>query len=84
MNCCNVTINRQPGIGYYVDLGGNAEICIVPDPGVSQMVSEHGFRFPMLFRYEWLSKQRVRKACRITSLTVVVSSVSKTISAKLF
>ena len=32
----------QPGIGYYVDFGGIAEICIVPDPGASQMVSEHG------------------------------------------
>ena len=74
----------QPGIGYYVDLGGNAEIYIVLDPWVLQMVSEHGFRFLMLFRYKWLSKQRVRKACRTTSLTVIVFSVSKTISAKLF
>ena len=30
----------QPGIAYYADLGGNAEIRIVLDPGVSQMVSE--------------------------------------------
>ena len=82
--CCGIFVNRcndyhqwQPGIGYYVDLGGNAEIYIVPDPWVLQMVSEHGFRFPMLFRYEWLSKQRVRKACRITSLTAVVSRVSR-------
>ena len=79
MNCCNDYHKWQPGIGYYVDFGGNAGICIVPDAGASQMVSEHGFRFPKLFRYEWLSKQRVRKACRITLLTVVVSSVSKTI-----
>ena len=26
--------NRQPVIVYYVDFGGNAEIYIVPDPGV--------------------------------------------------
>ena len=26
----------EPGIVYYADLGGNAEIRIVPDPGVSQ------------------------------------------------
>ena len=25
---------------YYADLGGNAEIRMVPDPGASQMVSE--------------------------------------------
>ena len=42
MNFCNVTTNRQPGIAYYVDFGGSAEICIVPDAGASQMVSEHG------------------------------------------
>ena len=35
MNYCNVTTNRQPGIGYYVDLGGKAEIYIVPDTGAS-------------------------------------------------
>ena len=29
----------QPGIGYYVDFGGNAEIYIVPDPGVLHPVS---------------------------------------------
>ena len=58
---------------YYVDLGGIAEIHIVPDPGgVTDGIRASGFRFPMLFRYEWLSKQRVRKAYRITSLTVVV------------
>ena len=28
----------QPGIVYYVDLGGIAEIRIVPDPGVSQVI----------------------------------------------
>ena len=28
---------------YYVDLGGNAEIRIVPDSEVSQMVSKPGF-----------------------------------------
>ena len=42
MNCCNVTSNRQPGISYYVDFGENAEICIVPNSGVSELVSEHG------------------------------------------
>ena len=31
---------------YYADLGGNAEIRIVPDPGVSQMVSEPWFPIP--------------------------------------
>ena len=31
----------------------------------------------LLFRYDWLSKKRVHKSCRITSLTVVVSRVSK-------
>ena len=36
----------QPGIGYYVDFGGNAEIYIVPDPGVLQMVSEPWFPIP--------------------------------------
>ena len=36
----------QHGIGYYADLGGNAEICVVPDPGVSQMVSEPRFPIP--------------------------------------
>ena len=39
--------------------------------GVTDGIRASGFRFPMLFRYEWLSKQRVHKACRITSLTVV-------------
>ncbi|CAM0958058.1 unnamed protein product [Alopecurus aequalis] len=27
----------QPGIGYYADFGGNAEICILPDPWVLQL-----------------------------------------------
>ena len=30
----------QPGIVYYADLGGIAEIRIVPDPGVSQALSK--------------------------------------------
>ena len=61
-----------PGIVYYADLGGNAEIRIVPDPGgVTDGIRASGFRFPMLFPYESLSKERVRKARRITLLTVV-------------
>ena len=39
--------------------------------GVTDGIRASGFRFPMLFWYEWLSKQRVRKTCRITSLMVV-------------
>ena len=54
------------------------------DFGASQVVSEPGSETLRLFRYNWLSKQRVRKACRITSLTVVVVVCQKILWLKLF
>ena len=62
---------------YYAEFGGSAEICIVPDLGVSQMVSEPWFLIPEVVSIQMVIGAGVRKACRITLLTVVVFRVSK-------
>ena len=56
MNCCNDYHKWQPGIGYYAEFGGNAEICIVPDPWVLQMVSEPWFPIPRVVFSPLLAK----------------------------